>query len=175
MDLILSANSNDKPLDDGMIEALKKLGSCSCLAPDGSEIPLLTAPELEAITIKNGTLTDKERKVMQQHVTGTANMLKEMDFRGIYEKVPEWAGAHHELLNGSGYPSHMKGDEISPQTRLITIIDIYDAMTADDRPYNHSISPEDAFTRLDDDCKAGKLDKELLYLFKESRAWDKPV
>ena len=78
------------------------------------------------------------------------------------------------MLDGSGYPDHLRGDEIPWETRLLTIIDIYDALTAEDRPYKPPVSPEKAFEILRGMAEQGKLDKEILHSFYESRAWERP-
>ncbi|MBQ8123846.1 MAG: hypothetical protein IJ170_11190 [Ruminococcus sp.] len=96
-----------------------------------------------------------------------------MEFRGEYKKVPLWAGSHHELLDGSGYPDKLSGDDIPWETRLLTIIDIYDALTAEDRPYKPPMPPEKAFDVLRDMSSNGKLDAQLLESFFKSGAWKK--
>ena len=87
--------------------------------------------------------------------------------------MPEWSGGHHELLDGSGYPRHLKAAEIPWETRLITIIDVYDALTAEDRPYKPPMPPEKAFAILEDMAEHGKVDPNLLSSFRESGAWKK--
>ncbi len=97
-----------------------------------------------------------------------------MVFEGDYEEVPKWASMHHEFLNGTGYPDHRKAEEIPPEVRLITILDVYDALTAEDRPYKPPMPPERAFSILESMRDEGKLDGEMLRMFKESGAWKKP-
>jgi HD-GYP domain-containing protein (c-di-GMP phosphodiesterase class II) len=96
-----------------------------------------------------------------------------MEFRGEYKKVPFWAGSHHEFIDGSGYPDKLGGNEIPWETRLLTIIDIYDALTAEDRPYKPPMPPEKAFAVLRDMSAGGKLDSEILESFCESGVWKK--
>lgn len=86
----------------------------------------------------------------------------------------EWAASHHELLNGSGYPKHLTADQIPMEVRIITILDIFDALVADDRPYKPGMPVEKALNILDSMAnKEGKLDPELTRLFVESRCWEK--
>ena len=160
-------------LPDEQLDALREYGKISCKNADDTEEPLLNEKELEAITIRKGTLTDGERKQIQGHVSYTARMLEKMVFKGIYKNVPFWAGSHHELLNGNGYPNHIKGDELPKETRLLTIIDVYDALTAEDRPYKPPMPPEKAFSILESMRDDGEIDGQLLSLFKESEAWNK--
>lgn len=158
-------------LDDETIQALQKIASIPCIASDGSILPLLNTKELESITVVRGTLTKDERKTIESHVSLTAKLLSKMEFRGEYEKVPLWAAGHHELMDGSGYPSHLEGKAIPWETRLLTIIDIFDALTAEDRPYKPPMKPDKAFSILRDMAAHGKVDGEILESFYESEAW----
>ena len=87
--------------------------------------------------------------------------------------MPEWASAHHEYIDGSGYPDHLSGDELGREVRLLTILDIYDALTADDRPYKKPLPTEKAFSILHSMVEEGKIDGEILDLFEKSEAWVK--
>ena len=96
-----------------------------------------------------------------------------MNFKGIYEEVPFWAGAHHEFINGTGYPRHLKADELPNEVRLLTIIDVYDALTAEDRPYKPPMPSEKAFSILKSMRDDGQIDGNILDMFIESKAWEK--
>ena len=170
--LILSANTAGF-LDEEKISLLRNAAAIECIASDGSRLPLLNAAELEAITIVRGTLTADERRTIESHVSLTAKLLSKMEFRGEYVNVPLWAGGHHELMDGSGYPAHLQGQAIPWETRLLTIIDIYDALTAEDRPYKPPMPPEKAFAILRDMAAHGKIDSEILESFIQSAAWKK--
>ena len=170
----LIERANTAPfLDDGTLEALRALGEKSCASPDGGRVPLLTEGELDAITVRRGTLTAGERAEIERHVVYTSRLLAQMRFGSDYASVPLWAGSHHELLDGSGYPKHLKADELPLEVRLLTILDIYDALTAEDRPYKPPMPPERAFAVLGSMSAEGKLDGELLELFRLSGAWKK--
>ena len=91
-----------------------------------------------------------------------------MHFHKNYSIVPKWASEHHEYLDGSGYPYHRKGDEIDVETRILTITDIYDAMTSTDRPYKEPMSSERAFAILKNMAEEGKLDGQLVGWFEEA-------
>ena len=158
-------------LDDETLAKIEAISEMKCLAVNDEMVPLLDDYEKEALMIRKGTLTVSERSVIESHVSQTYEMLKEMDLGGEFKDVPEWAGNHHELLDGSGYPRGLKGDEISWETRLLTIIDIYDALTAEDRPYKPPMPPEKAFAILESMKNEGKLDGEILKDFYESKAW----
>ena len=160
-------------LPDEKIEELKGYAGLICRTADNEEIPLLNEQEVISITIQKGTLTDDERKQVQNHVVYTARMLAKMKFKGIYKNVPFWSGSHHEFLNGRGYPNHLTAEELPNESRLLTIIDVYDALTAEDRPYKPPMPPEKAFAILGNMRDDGQVDGELLAKFIESGAWKK--
>ena len=160
-------------LPDDVLDNLRAAAKLQILDESGKEIALLTEDETVAITVRKGTLTDEERNTMQSHVVYTGKMLDKMDFRGIYAKVPGWASSHHELLDGSGYPQHKKAEDIPMEVRFLTIIDVYDALTAEDRPYKPPMPTEKAFGILDSMAQEGKIDRNILELFKESKAWER--
>ena len=160
-------------LPDDVLEKLREAADIKCMDYEGNELSLLNEKEKEAITIRKGTLTDDERTKMQNHVVYTDKMLRKMTFKGFYTNVPDWAGGHHELLDGSGYPRHLKAEDIPKEVRLLTIIDVYDALTAEDRPYKPPMPTEKAFGILDSMAEEGKIDKDILQQFKDSKAWVK--
>lgn len=170
--MILAANTAGF-LDEERREQLRQLAEIPCMAADGTLHPLLNPDEAEAITVIRGTLTAAERQIIRSHVTYTAKLLAKVEFRGDYKPVPKWAAGHHEMLDGSGYPDHLSGADIPWETRLLTIIDIYDALTAEDRPYKPPMEPEKAFAILRGMADDGKLDKDILRSFYESGAWNK--
>ena len=169
-DLIFAANTKGF-LDEETVGKLKEAAKLECMTADGNKVTLLNNEELESITVVRGTLTPAERHTVESHVSLTAKLLSKMEFSGDYKLVPVWAGGHHELLDGSGYPDHLKAESIPWETRLITIIDVYDALTAEDRPYKPPMAPEKAFAVLEDMAEHGKIDKDLLMSFRESKAW----
>ena len=130
--LIVSSNTAGF-LDDETVGRLHQAAAIPCLASDGTVHPLLNEDELEAISVRRGTLTADERRMIESHVVLTDKLLSKVEFRGIYKPVRKWATGHHELLDGSGYPAHLQSDAIPWETRLLTILDIYDALTAEDR------------------------------------------
>ena len=130
--------------------------------PDGNEIPYLTAYEAECLSIRRGTLTDEERKIIQSHVEMTKQILEKVQFNKEYGDVIRLAVSHHEMLDGSGYPNHLKADQLDAGSRILAVTDIYDALTSSDRPYKTPIPRPKAFTILKDMVKEGKLDGRLV-------------
>ncbi|MCI8442020.1 MAG: GAF domain-containing protein [Provencibacterium sp.] len=141
---------------------------------DGQEHPWLTPEEYAMLSIRKGTLSDEERAVMEEHVSITDRLLSQIRFSGEFSHVREWAASHHEFLNGSGYPAGLSGEDIPPEVRMITILDIFDALVAEDRPYKRGMPVERALSILQTMAdREGKLDGQLVRLFAESRCWEK--
>lgn len=142
---------------------------------EGQILPWITAEESEALHVRKGTLTAKERSIMEGHVRMTASILDQVSFPTMYADVPVWAASHHELLNGKGYPEHRTAEDIPPEVRLITILDVFDALTARDRPYKKGMPVEKALSILHQMVDEGSIDGEWLALFEKSRAWEETV
>ena len=151
--------------------ALGRLAEKTYIDENGETQPWLTADEAHALSVRKGTLTPEERKVMESHVAMTARMLGQMKFTSDCAMVPVWASEHHEFLNGSGYPKKLADGEIPREVRLLTILDIFDALTARDRPYKKPMPAEKALAVLDGMAADGQLDPSILELFKKSEAW----
>jgi len=134
--------------------------------------PWITEEEHVQLSVRRGTLTDAERGIMQSHVVNTARILDQVTFPRTYAQVPVWASAHHELLNGKGYPNHVTAEEIPPEVRLLTILDVFDALTARDRPYKPGMPAEKALGILHSMAQEGGIDENILALFEQSRAWE---
>lgn len=159
-------------LPDDDYNRVQELASCYYITESGEKIPYLTEKERECLSIRKGTLTEEARRQMESHVTMTTRILDKVHFNQNYIDVPKWAGEHHEFLDGSGYPNHLKGEELSLETRILTIADIYDALTSRDRPYKPPMPKEKALGILGSMAKEGKLDGQLVEWLAE--ALEKP-
>ena len=162
-------------LPDESIAAIEDLAKRTYTDETGAERPWLTEEERVCMTVRKGTLTAAERAVMEGHVTATARILEQVAFPRQYARVPKWAAAHHELLNGKGYPDHRTAESLPREVRLLTILDVFDALTARDRPYKPPMPVEKALAILHSMAREGGLDEEILALFEESRAWEEPT
>ena len=149
-------------VDDETYEHIRMLAEKKHIAADGTQLPYLTEREVSCLSIRSGTLTPEERREMENHVVMTSKILDKVEFYKGFSMVPKWVGSHHEYLDGSGYPNHLKGDELDLETRLLTVVDIYDALAATDRPYKKPISHERAIEILKDMAKKGKVDLRLV-------------
>ena len=159
-------------LPDDQIAKVKELAAKTYLDEDGIRKNWLTDEETEALSIKKGTLTDRERGIMQSHASATEKILSGVHFPKQYTDTPIWAANHHEFLDGTGYPRGLEAKDIPFEVRLLTIIDIFDALTAEDRPYKPPMPYEKALGILANMADDGQLDKVILELFEESRAWE---
>ncbi len=143
---------------------------------NGEKIELVTSEELSYLNIQNGTFTTEERSNMEKHVLYSYELLNSIDWPVSLKTVPNIAASHHEKLDGSGYPFHKKGDELGIIERAMAIADIYDALTAKDRPYKKAIPPEIAVSIIQKEVEDGKLDPTLFDVFTSNReAIDKEV
>lgn len=159
---------------DEQAERLQELQKETYRGQDGSQQPFVTPEEYHMLSIRRGTLSEEERRTMEEHVSITDKLLSQIHFPPELSHVREWAAAHHEFLNGSGYPKQRKGEEIPREVRMITILDIFDSLVADDRPYKRAMPVERALSILTAMAeKEGKLDPELTGLFIESRCWER--
>lgn len=139
--------------------------------PEGEEIPLLKPREYHSLSIPKGSLNEEERREIESHVIHTYQFLSMIPWTQDLKGIPYIAYGHHEKLDGSGYPRKVKGEEIPIQTRMMTISDIYDALTAGDRPYKKALPPERALYILELEVKEGKLDPELFRVFVEAEIY----
>jgi HD-GYP domain-containing protein (c-di-GMP phosphodiesterase class II) len=117
------------------IERVRRIGAYRWRDVSGHEANFLTDDELKNLTIRAGTLTEDERKVINHHIVATIKMLEALPWPKHLTRVPEYAGGHHERMDGKGYPKGLKREEMSVQARCMGIADIFEALTARDRPY----------------------------------------
>ncbi len=131
----------------------------------GVERELLNAEEVENLTVSRGTLTDHERSVINRHISTTIDMLESLPYPKHLKRVPEFAGGHHERMDGKGYPRGLTRDEMSPQARIIGIADVFEALTARDRPYKSPKTVSEALAILQTMAEEGHIDPDLHEVF----------
>ena len=156
-------------LQDADYERVQQLAELFYENEDGEKLYYLTPREHECLSIRKGTLTEGDRKIMESHVVMTAKILSKVHFNKNYTDVPRWAAEHHEYLNGSGYPNHLMGEALDMETRILAVSDIYDALTSKDRPYKEPMPKEKALGILHAMAeKEGKLDSRLVNWLEEA-------
>lgn len=134
--------------------------------------PYLTDDELNALSVLGGSLTKEERRDIEQHVTHTFEFLSKIPWMRSLKYVPEIAWCHHERIDGSGYPRGLAKEKIPIQARMMAICDIYDALTASDRPYKAAVSSDEALQQLSMLATEGKIDAALLELFVREKVYE---
>ena len=133
---------------------------------------LITAEELEHLSIHKGTLSQSERKQIENHVDAGARILAKMQFPGYLSNIYEWIIKHHEFMDGSGYSHGYKADELPLEARMLTIADIYESLVVGNRPYKKAFSREKSLRILISMAEEGKLDPELVDAFLRSGLWE---
>lgn len=139
---------------------------------EGAVQPLLSPEETDMLCIERGTLSPNERQRINQHIDVTIQMLESLPFPKHLRRVPEYAGGHHEKVNGTGFPRGLTGDQMSWPARMMAIADIFEALTARDRPYKAPMPLSQALSILQNMCKQGHIDPDLYKVFLEGRVWE---
>jgi HD-GYP domain-containing protein (c-di-GMP phosphodiesterase class II) len=136
---------------------------------------LLTPSEIASLRVARGSLTTSEIEEIQSHVSHTYDFLSKIPWGKHFRRVPIIAGAHHEKLNGTGYPHRLRGEEIPVQSKLMSIADIFDALTASDRPYKRAVPIDKALDILGFEVKDKHIDEDLVRIFREARIWESVI
>jgi HD-GYP domain-containing protein (c-di-GMP phosphodiesterase class II) len=140
---------------------------------DGKVRPLLTEDELANLTVRKGTLTEEERHIINRHIEVTIQMLEGLPWPKHLARVPEYAGAHHERVDGKGYPRGLKRDEMPLLARCMAIADIFEALTAGDRPYKKGKTLREALDILGRMKLNGHIDPDLFDVFMWERVYER--
>ena len=164
LDSIVQANE-PTILPEGKFDELEAINARTFIDFDGTEKPLLSDDELRYLMINKGNLDPRERREIESHVTHTFRFLEQIPWTRELRHIPDIAYGHHEKLNATGYPRQVGADAIPVQTRMMTISDIYDALTATDRPYKRAVPLERALDILGAEAKDGAIDRMLLDAF----------
>ena len=172
MQLVTSSNE-PTVLPQGSFENLLRYAEKFYTDIDGQDQPFLSGDEVRFLSIRKGSLDEAERLEIESHVTHTYRFLLQIPWTKELKAIPQIAYGHHEKLNGSGYPRRVRGDMIPIQTRMMTISDIFDALTASDRPYKRAVPVPKALDILTDETHEGMLDAELFRLFTEARVFER--
>ncbi|MGE4555880.1 MAG: HD domain-containing phosphohydrolase [Desulfovibrionaceae bacterium] len=168
-DFVLSCNSPGEFMDEGKAERLRRIAE-KTFSHNGRRQSYLTDDEALNLSIRKGSLTDAERKVIEDHARMTLEMLSELPFPKRLSRVAEYAAGHHEKLNGSGYPRGITGERLPLQARILAVADVFEALTAKDRPYKKPMKLSMAIKILGFMCKDGHIDGDILDLFLSSGA-----
>ncbi len=166
------ANNPEEFMDDKKLARLKEIASKRIKLSD-MEVPLITEAEFKMLSVRKGSITPEELQIMRNHAAVTIRMLSKVPFTKKLKNVPDYAGGHHERLDGGGYPLQLKAEQIPLQTRIIALLDLFEALTAKDRPYKKPIPLEKALKIMEAAVKDNHIDGTLFEFFKEKRIYEK--
>jgi HD-GYP domain-containing protein (c-di-GMP phosphodiesterase class II) len=164
-DFIRYANVGGEGMQPEDQARVRQIGQRRWTGPDGAEQAFLSADELTNLTIKFGTLTEPERKEINNHISMTIKMLEALPWPKHLKNVPEYAGGHHERMDGKGYPRGLTKDQMSVQARVMAIADIFEALTAKDRPYKKGKMLSESLRILGHFALNGHIDPDLFDIF----------
>lgn len=153
-------------------EIINSMNGVNLFDGEGKVIPILTPGEIDNLNIARGTLNKSERSEVQSHVKYTYDFLQSIPWPKDLARIPEIAGGHHEMLDGSGYPNKLAGNEICIESRILAILDIFDALSASDRPYKKPIPFDEVKSILEREADKDRLDKELVKLFFDHKVYE---
>jgi HD-GYP domain-containing protein (c-di-GMP phosphodiesterase class II) len=159
-------------LSDKDLNILQNIASCKYTTLEGETRPYLEQEELYALSVIRGNLTKEEYKQIQLHAGHTLHIIENIPFPEYLEKVPFFASSHHEMLDGTGYPNGISGEALPLQSRILAVVDIYDALTASDRPYRRTMPVDKALNILKEEAEKDRLDKEIVKLFIEKEIYN---
>jgi HD-GYP domain-containing protein (c-di-GMP phosphodiesterase class II) len=168
---IENVNYGSEFTKDEMIARINEIAERTWLV-DGQTMPLLSADEINNLSIRRGTLNDEERNIINNHALVTHKMLSHLPFPKKMRHVADYAAAHHEKIDGTGYPLGLKGEQLSLQSRIIAIADIFEALTAKDRPYKKGKSVAEALKIMEFMVKDNHIDAELYDLFVKEEVYE---
>jgi HD-GYP domain-containing protein (c-di-GMP phosphodiesterase class II)/HAMP domain-containing protein len=167
-----ASNRGGEAMPDEAVRRIREIAGRYAYATAGGERrPLLEAEEVANLTIQRGTLNPEERKIIEQHVVTTFDLLSELPFPPALRRVPEIAGSHHERVDGNGYPKRLTREEITLQGRILGLADVFEALTARDRPYKLGRTLTETFRILDQMRDEGAIDPDLYDLFKSEKTY----
>jgi HD-GYP domain-containing protein (c-di-GMP phosphodiesterase class II) len=152
-------------------ERVKKIAAYRWVGPDGEEADFLSGDELNNLMIRAGTLNNDERQIINNHIVTTIKMLDSLPWPKHLQRVPEYAGGHHEKMDGTGYPKKLRGDQMSLPARMMAVADIFEALTSRDRPYKVGKTLTESLDILGGFATRGHIDPDLFNLFVEKKVY----
>lgn len=167
LEFLRRANLGGESMADADCERVAAIAQRSWTDSEGETRPLLTEDEVENLCIRRGTLNDQERQVIENHMVATIRMLEQLPFPRHLQKVPEYAAGHHERVDGTGYPRGLTREEMSVPARVMAIADIFEALSAADRPYKKAKPLSECLQIMGQMCVDGHIDPDLFRVFVE--------
>jgi HD-GYP domain-containing protein (c-di-GMP phosphodiesterase class II) len=166
-------NIGSEKMSDEDVARVRRIAAYRWRDTAGHEADFLTADEVKNLTIRAGTLTDDERKIINHHIVATIKMLEALPWPRHLTKVPEYAGGHHERMDGKGYPKGLTREQMSVQARCMGIADIFEALTAKDRPYKKGKTLSESLEILGRMKLNGHVDPDLFDIFVKRKVYQR--
>ena len=166
-----ACNIGSERMSDADIERVRRIGQYRWRDPSGHEASFLTDDEVKNLTIRSGTLTEEERKIINHHIVATIKMLEALPWPRHLANVPEYAGGHHERMDGKGYPKGLRREQMSVQARCMGIADIFEALTAKDRPYKKGKTLSESLEILGRMKQNQHIDPDLFDIFVRKKVY----
>lgn len=160
-----TVNRGGEAMSDAAMQRVRRIAARRWVDHTGAERPLLDGDEVDNLCIARGTLNPRERAIIQDHIVATISMLESLPYPKHLRRVPEYAGCHHERCDGRGYPRGLTRDEMSIPARIMGIADVFEALTAADRPYKRPMPMSQALTILGRMAEEGHVDRDLFRVF----------
>jgi HD-GYP domain-containing protein (c-di-GMP phosphodiesterase class II) len=170
-DFLRHANIGSEGMGPDEQERVRRIAAYRWTGPDGVERDFLDEDEVRNLTVRFGTLTDDERKIINNHIVVTIRMLESLPWPKHLKNVPEYAGGHHERMDGKGYPRGLTRDQMPVQARVMAIADIFEALTARDRPYKRGKTLSESLDILGKFALNGHIDPDLFDVFVRQKVY----
>jgi HD-GYP domain-containing protein (c-di-GMP phosphodiesterase class II) len=170
-DFLRRCNVGGEHMADERVARITRIAAERWRAPDGTEQPFLSADEVENLSIRRGTLNAAEREVINHHIAMTIRLLEALPWPEHLRHVPEYAGGHHERMDGKGYPRGLTREQMSIQARVMGVADIFEALTASDRPYKPGKTLSESITILGRLAVDQHVDADLFEVFIRERVY----
>ena len=170
---LLTANKGGEFMSEESKDRVRQVAKQEWPDANGKMQPLLSQKEVDFLCIERGTLSQEERQIINDHMVVTLDMLESLPFPRKLRRVPEYAGGHHEKMDGSGFPRGLTREQMSVPARMMAIADIFEALTSQDRPYKDPMKISLALTILKRMREDNHIDPDLFDLFVRSRVWEK--
>ena len=168
-EFIRGCNIGGETISEASVERINQIANYQFVNADGKKEKLLNEEDVQNLQIGRGTLNYREREIINNHVAVTIKMLESLPYPKHLKRVPEYAGGHHEKMDGTGYPNKLKKEDMSIPARMVAIADVFEALTAKDRPYKKAMSLSQSLTILGRMKLDGHVDPELFDVF----MWEK--
>lgn len=171
LEFLRVANAGSEFMSDEDVARVQNIATRTYPTLESEQQPLLTTQEVEFLSIRRGTLTAEERKIMEDHMVHTINMLEKLPFPKHLRRVPEFAGGHHERMDGNGYPRGLTKEQMSIPARIMGIADVFEALTAPERSYKKPMPLSQSLTIMGRMVENNHLDADLFRLFVDKQVY----